>query len=534
MVSSEFQPLVEDLASATGLRASRQEQSEISALALRVVARRQATKRRSVIEQLKSPDEGRYIVAPLLYQQSAGPSVRSSLRNIEQTLRSKIVRSTEETGPKVLRLSALEAALIKERYPALLVERDVQHSLARTPLYASIEPVQVPASASKTLQIEIRGNGAPLPQARVVVLVDTQTKEGYEGTTGPDGTLQMSIRASDSKFPKIIAIPSAGFWSRAWTDVDLSQRLTLEVEPLKVGGFDWGLAATQAMERGQRGGKGLKVGVIDSGIGPHGSLRVAGGKNLIEGEPSDDWHDLDGHGTHCAGVISALAVTASTWGYAPNVELYGLRVFGGPDGGGHSSIIADAIDWAIEAGCDVISMSFTSETPSSFLRNKIEKATDRGILCVAAAGNEGGEVGYPAKFRSVIGVSAIGRKETFPESSIHGEAVSGIWSRDREYFFATFSNRGEEIDLCAPGVAVTSTLPSDRFSAWDGTSMACPHVAGIAALALEASPDILQAPRDAERMGLLGDRVLGLCTDLGMPTPCQGSGFPRLRSLFSA
>ena len=143
MVSSEFQPLVEDLALATGLRASRQDKNELGALALRVVARRQATKRRSLIEGLKSTHEGRYIVAPLLYQQSAGPSVQSSLRNIEQTLRSKIVRSTGETGPKVLRLSALEAALIKERYPALLVEPDVQHSLARTPLYASIEPVQV-------------------------------------------------------------------------------------------------------------------------------------------------------------------------------------------------------------------------------------------------------------------------------------------------------------------------------------------------------------------------------------------------------
>ena len=109
----------------------------------------------------------------------------------------------------------------------------------------------------------------------MVVLVDVQTKEGYEGTTGPDGTLQISVRSSDSKFPKIIAIPSAGFWSRTWTDVGFSQSLTLDVEPLKVDGFDWGLAATQAMERGERGGEGIKVGVIDSGIGPHGSLRVA-------------------------------------------------------------------------------------------------------------------------------------------------------------------------------------------------------------------------------------------------------------------
>jgi subtilisin len=456
------------------------------------------------------------------------------LRNIESTLRNKIIRSTHETGPKVLQLSSLEAALVKERYPALLVEPDLQHSLARTPLYSSIEPVQVLAAGSKALEIEVRGNGSPLPQARVLLLIDAQQKVGYEGFTDEHGLLQISIRSTDSRFSRVVVMPAAGFWSRAWADVDVSSRLTLSVEPLRIGGFDWGLSVTEANSRGQRGGEGIKVGVIDSGIGPHGSLRVAGGKNLIEGESPDAWQDLEGHGTHCAGVIAALALTASTWGYAPRVEIYGLRVFGGADGGGYSSSIAEAIEWAIEAECDVLSMSFTSAAPSSFLRGKIEKATDRGILCVAAAGNEGGAVGYPAKFQSVLGVSAIGKKDTFPSDSIHGEAAKGIWSRDREYFFADFSNRGDEIDLCAPGVAITSTLPSDRFGAWDGTSMACPHVAGIAALALEAAPEVRTAARDAERMGLLSDKVLGLCKDLGMPSSHQGSGLPRLASLFHA
>jgi subtilisin family serine protease len=534
MVSSEFQPLVEDLASASGVRTSRQDKGRLTELALRVVTQRQATKSRSLIAGLKSPEERRYIVAPRLYQQTAGPSVQNSLRNIETTLRSKIVRSTQEAGSKVLQLTSLEAALVKERYPALLVEPDIQHSLARTPLYASIEPVQVPASGAKTLEIEILGNGSPLPLARVLLLVDAQQKIGYEGSTDETGILRVSIRSSDTKLSRIVVIPVSGYWSRAWTDVDVSSRLTLSVDPLRVGGFDWGLTATEAMARGQRGGQGIKVGVIDSGIGPHGSLRVAGGKNLIEGEAADAWQDLEGHGTHCAGVIAALALSASTWGYAPNVDIYGLRVFGGADGGGYSSAIAEAIEWAIDAECDVLSMSFTSAAPSSFLRSKIEKATDRGILCVAAAGNDGGAVGYPAKFRSVLGVSAIGKKDTFPSDSIHGEAASGIWSQDRKYFFAGFSNRGDEIDLCAPGVAITSTLPNDRFGAWDGTSMACPHVAGIAALALEASPEVRTAPRDAERMGLLSDKVLGLCNDLGMPSSHQGSGLPRLTALFQA
>lgn len=242
--------------------------------------------------------------------------------------------------------------------------------------------------------------------------------------------------------------------------------------------------------------------------------------------------DHDGHGSHCAGVIAALEAASSIWGYAPEVEIYGLRVFGGADGGGYASDIADAIDWAVQAGCDIISMSFSSEIASSYIRSSIEKATDAGVLCVAAAGNEGGPVRYPAKFRNVVGVSALGKVGTFPGDSIHGDAMTDIRSHDGRFFFASFSNRGEEIDLCAPGVAVTSTFPVNTFCAWDGTSMACPHVSGIAALALESAPDIRYAARDVSRMGLLMDRLLGLCMDLGMPKICQGSGLPRLEKLF--
>ncbi|MFL6194672.1 MAG: S8 family serine peptidase [Thermoanaerobaculia bacterium] len=483
---------------------------------------------------MSSPEAQRYIVAPLLYQQAAGEAVRSSLRTIHNTLQGKIVRSEHESGPKVLSLSALEAAVVKERFPGLLVEPDIRHSMARSPLCPPLEPVMVPAAGSKTLKIEVKGDGAPVSGARVMVFTNLQERAGYEGVTGTDGALRLSVRSSDSSYPLIVILPAAGFWSRTLTAAPFQQELSISLKPLAISGFDWGLSVTDAPARGERGGRDIKVAVIDSGIGPHGSLRVVDGKNLIREEAADAWQDLDGHGTHCAGVIAALAVAASTWGYAPNVSLYALRVFGGPDGGGFASDIGDAIDWAVEAGCDIVSMSLTSETASSYMRGKIEKATDRGVLCVAAAGNEGGAVGYPAKFRNVVGVSAIGKEGTFPADSVHADALGAVRSGDQQYFFASFSNRGEEIDLCGPGVAITSTLPGESFAAWDGTSMACPHIAGIAALALEASPAIRNAPRDAERMGLLSDRLLGLCTDLGMPLPYQGSGMPKLGALFSA
>jgi subtilisin len=233
-----------------------------------------------------------------------------------------------------------------------------------------------------------------------------------------------------------------------------------------------------------------------------------------------------GHGTHCAGVIAALQQKATTWGYAPQLTLNALRVFGGVDGGGYASDIGDAIAWAVQADVDIISMSLESATPASYIRMNLEKATDHGVLCVAAAGNQGGPVSYPAKFRNVVGVSAIGKFGAYPAESLHKDAESNLKSADGSYYLASFSNRGEEVDLCAPGVAITSTLPANGFGSWDGTSMACPHVAGVAAVALQSSPAIVAGKREVERMGLLLDRVMGLCQDLGLAREHQGAGLP--------
>jgi subtilisin family serine protease len=279
-------------------------------------------------------------------------------------------------------------------------------------------------------------------------------------------------------------------------------------------------------------GRGVKIAVIDSGIAPHGSLQVAAGRNFLVGEDPHAWHqDTDGHGTHCAGVLAAIHKAASIWGYVPHATLYALRVFGGVDGGGYASDIRDALRWAVREGCDIINLSLGSQIASSFLRMALEEAADAGVLCVAAAGNASGPVDFPARLDHVVAVSAIGKVGTYPRDSTHREAQGRIRSTDQVYFFASFSNRGNEVDLCAPGVAITSTLPYDAFGAWDGTSMGCPHIAGIAALALETSPALGRARRDAERTMLLLDRLLSCCVDVGMARIYQGAGLPIIRRL---
>jgi len=443
-----------------------------------------------------------------------------------------IIRSESEDGPKVMRLSALEAEVLQQRFAGLVVEQDIQYRLPRTPLMPNIEPIMVPQRRGKTLRVRVEGNGKPVAGATVRLLTDIGRCRGYEGVTDQTGTCGIQVRSTDRKFVKLIVQPGWGFWSQVKRDVPIAASLTIRLKSLPVGGFDWGLRATAADQRKKHLGQGVKVAVIDSGIARHPSLKVQGGHNFVDGENTGHWdQDLEGHGTHCAGVIAAVAKRDSVWGYAPDAELLALRVFGGADGGGYASNIGDAVQWAADQGCDIINMSLANELSSSYLRQKIEVAADAGILCVAAAGNEGGPVTYPAKFRHVVGVSAIGQYKAYPRDSVHREAESAFRSSNNAFYLASFSNRGPEIDVCGPGVAVTSTLPQDVFGAWDGTSMACPHVVGVLALVLEARPQIKTAARDAARGPRLLDELIGICRDLGMARDYQGSGLPDLTQI---
>jgi hypothetical protein len=473
----------------------------------------------------------RYIVGPPTAQRTAGPNVRENLRAIHSAFSEAILRSQHEDGTKVMQMTPLEAALLKERYGALVVEEDVQYRMVRSPLLSIPNSPVVPASA-RTVGIVVESGGLPVPHASVVLFTSVAGNTGYEVRTDAAGKATVSVRNSDAMFERIVVEPRAGYWSKVLNNVPISASLTLSVARLPIDGFGWGQVATEAAKRGANLGAGVRIAVIDSGIGKHSSLQIRGGRNFILNESENDWdNDIDGHGTHCAGVIAALQNTASTWGYAPSAEIFALRVFGGPDGGGYASDIGAAIKWAVENGCDIVSMSLGSAQPASYIRRQIELANDAGVLCVAATGNDAGPVSYPAKFRDVIGVGAIGRFDAYPPDSLHATAQSSRLSADGLYYLASFSNHGDvagdDVDFCAPGVAVASTLPASEYGAWDGTSMACPHISGIAALAL-ATPGLAGRPRDPDRRDLLHDRLVAAAIDLGIGRMYTGAGMPTL------
>ena len=214
-------------------------------------------------------------------------------------------------------------------------------------------------------------------------------------------------------------------------------------------------------------GTGVKIAIIDTGIDynhPELDNYYRGGYDFINGDndPMDDYW----HGTHCAGIVAAEDNEIGVIGVAPEVELYGLKVMDS-SGSGSTSDVAAAIDWAIGNNIQIISMSLGTDYNSLTLGNACNKAYNEGILLVAAAGNDGtSSVDYPAKYDSVIAVAATSSSDTK----------------------ASFSNTGPEIELAAPGVSVKSTYLGGGYISASGTSMACPHVAGTAALVWAANP----------------------------------------------
>lgn len=222
-------------------------------------------------------------------------------------------------------------------------------------------------------------------------------------------------------------------------------------------------------------GLGVRVAVLDTGImGNHVDLagQVVLGKNFID--PTRDWQDDDGHGTHVAGVIAASMNGVGVAGIAPKAQLLAGKVLDA-NGTGSDTGLAEAIRWAADNGAHIINMSIESPEYSQPVEDACEYARGKGSLLVAASGNEGtNRVSYPAVFPGVISVGSL------------KQAVE----LDPPFAKSDFSNHGYELDIMAPGEAIRSSVfdkdnpaATNMYADYSGTSMAAPHVAGVLALA---------------------------------------------------
>jgi len=218
-------------------------------------------------------------------------------------------------------------------------------------------------------------------------------------------------------------------------------------------------------------GTGIKVAIIDSGIDythPDLDANYAGGYDFVndDTDPMDD----DGHGTHVAGTVAAEDNDIGVVGVAPAASLYALKVLG-PDGSGSYSDVIAALQWCVDNDIQVTNNSYgSSGDPGITVEEAFDNAYNAEIIHVAAAGNSGNPPGkgdniiYPAAYVSVIAVAATNQND------------------ER----ARWSSTGPDLELAAPGVDINSTLLGGGYGEGSGTSMASPHVAGTAALAIAA------------------------------------------------
>lgn len=249
--------------------------------------------------------------------------------------------------------------------------------------------------------------------------------------------------------------------------------------------FTWGLQATKS-SASQFSGRGVRVAVLDTGLDlqhPDFQGRSITSRSFVWGEAVQDGH---GHGTHCIGAACGPRQPGQSprYGIAYNSEIFVGKVLSNRGSGTDGGILA-GINWAISNGCHVISMSLGAATRpgqgfSSIFETVARRALAAGTLIIAAAGNESNRpqliapVGHPANCPSIMAVAALD-------------------AQCRVAFFScgSVNHPGGGVDIAGPGVSVRSSWPRPiLYRTINGTSMATPHVAGIAALHAEASPGV--------------------------------------------
>lgn len=270
---------------------------------------------------------------------------------------------------------------------------------------------------------------------------------------------------------RIMASSSAGYsyLRNLFRTIDAASDFTIPkpVRAKHIASGNWNLENIGAYEAWNASmGEGITIAVIDTGIEySHPELRDRFGSNKGYDfvENSTNPIDRHGHGTHVAGICSSI-----NYGVAPKSSLFAVRVLDENGSGKESDVIA-GIEWAIRNNIQIANMSLGSPAASAAFQDICYVAAQNGLVVVAAAGNNGGEyASYPAAF---------------------GEPVIAVAAVDQQNRRADFSNIFMTNDVSAPGVQVTSAYLNGSYATFSGTSMASPHVAGAAALAMAVSSE---------------------------------------------
>ncbi|WP_414584896.1 S8 family peptidase [Scytonema sp. PCC 10023] len=426
--------------------------------------------------------------------------------------------------------------------PEVILEPEILHYPTETRFHSAWIPFvtteenAADAGNGQTLTVHVKGNGQGVEGAELILLLRNAfgATDSIEVKQKTPASGSVTFSYNFSWIPTALFIyPSGKFWS--YVVRGPKNQIEIDLPALPEGPLGWWHQVLGIEQYSQERGHGTRIGVIDTGVGPHSHLSHVKCVGAFIGGNIDPLgnEDVGSHGTHVCGIIGARPPQSSKTfaGIAPGAELFCGRVFPA-NGKANQADIANAIDClSRDNQVDLINLSLGADKRSEIERDAIIDALRRGTLCICSAGNSAARVIYPAAFDETIAVSALGLEGWGPDgtlASIRYPTEKKKYGKHNLYL-SDFSCFGPEITCCAPGVGIISTVP-ERYglltpnAAMDGTSMASPIICAALAVILSATPDYLSLPRDSSRSSKARDLLRSNCRDLGLNLHYQGHG----------
>lgn len=435
--------------------------------------------------------------------------------------------------------------------PDVIVEPEVPRTTARyfPMVSAGFFPMAAETGAAgigATLELKIASAGGMATAALVNVVIGNTVAGGstlLTTATDANGWAAVTYDPNTSYPVAAVIVPKAGLWS--WVQSYPQNGMTIQLPELpRNGPLGWWHRLLGMASYSDQRGQGIRVGVVDTGAGPHPYLQHVQSAGAFINGGSDTApnaaNDVADHGTHVTGIIAAKPAPYSKdfGGIAAGADVYVARVYagGGPagqEGYAGNGDIASAIDaLASTQQVDVMNLSLGGPDPSEIEADAIMTAIEAGVLVICAAGNgNGAAVIYPAAAPGAVAVSALGIQGTFPPGSLEALSVpqqadhfaaSGIYA-------ASFNNIGPQVACVGPGVGIISTVPQTgpgdpAYAAMSGTSMACPAVCASLAALLGQDRAYRKMPRNAARAQYAWTVLARGLRQLGLNSQYQGFG----------
>jgi subtilisin family serine protease len=424
----------------------------------------------------------------------------------------------------------------------------VEPSLPRLPAVAfpdllepeTIADTQAAVGIGAPLAITVLGEGAPLNGATVALMLASSNGAGpatrLSTTTDAAGHAAFAYDPAQWMPVLVIITPKDGFWS--WWDNAPTNGKRIDIPALpKSGPIGWWGGLVGAGAWSPTRGAGIRIGVVDTGVGPHPYLsHVTSLGSMINGVYTSTPQaglDIAEHGTHVCGIIGARPVEESGdfGGLAAGASVSVIRVFAN-EGSANQGDIADAIDiLAREQHCDLINLSLGGTAPSQIELDAILAAAEQGALCIAASGNTGASaLLYPAAYTEVAAVAAVAVVGASPANATPTLCMPAEPAKYAgPLYVASFSNNGAGVTCAAPGAGIISTVPAHGvvaapYADLSGTSMATPMVSACLASILSHDQTYLSLPRGPERTRRASAVLLSTLQPLALSPLLVGHG----------